>query len=88
MEMRDCDNPECGQQIPAHSPWCKHCNGFQKTCASTQRKRHTTRYDLVRYQGSRVALGGYPPGLPQIRTCAIDASGSSSYVFASPCYTE
>jgi len=30
----------------------------------------------------RVAPGGYLPGLPQIRTCATSASGSSVYGFA------
>ncbi len=28
------------------------------------------------------------PGLPQTRTCAINAFGSSSYPFATPRYTE
>ena len=36
----------------------------------------------------RVAPGGFPPGLPQTRTCAINAFGSSSYPFATPRYTE
>jgi hypothetical protein len=42
---------------------------------------------------SEKRLTGWPravsyPGLPQTRTCAIDALGSSSYLFATPRYTE
>ena len=36
----------------------------------------------------RVAPGGFPPGLPQTRTCAINAFGSSSYPFATRRHTE
>ena len=41
------------------------------------------RRDLRAPHGLRVALGGCPPGLPQIRTCAsIKAYGSSGHGFA------
>ena len=44
-------------------------------------------------EGRAIARTGWPravsrPGLPQTRTCAINAFGSSSYPFATPRYAE
>jgi hypothetical protein len=44
--------------------------------------------DLVEVAAEPGRPGGHPPGLPQIRTCATNAYGSSSHGFAACRYTE
>jgi hypothetical protein len=54
---------------------------------------HDVSYIDPPFPSSLVAQTGWPravsrPGLPQTRTCAINAFGSSSYPFATPRHTE